>query len=657
MTFTAVATALFVLALLVVQLAAVGYYLRHWGLRQARTATLLAHEGLYFKRYVPPALRPRYDQQRTEETRRRTMRARTLKAAMVTTLGGGIVAIIALAAGAAWPHLRWVDLTAPEIAALDYTAHGWVREPERTLPEMDEFVHLLRARGVVLAGLPDSQSAPGGLAAIAAAQWQSFFSRHRIPVRQCRTFSLERCGASEITVVLPGHWDRASIERLLAARASLLLYGPPLQTMRESQTFELHGLRFAPQQFSALPQLALAGDETLTLGFDAGLVLPIEPSFRGYVAASADPQAVAIDVSRYIGGDLQTRLYAQRVGGGRFVWMDFSPNAADHYEMLEERYLNALVAAVFRYLTKREYTAWATWPGGRRFAGMLSVDAEDMFARVGAIAKLAREQQVPITWFVLSNEAQRHRRLLRQLAAVGEVACHGDSHASFPLGSARSQVVRIARCRKALAEVAQVNVIAFRPPYEDYNDATVDAVANNGMSYYFAEAGGDRAVPVMVRSRATGKTLVSLPRIGSDDFELWGARRLDVRGSIEQADHEFRWARTLGGLLIFDFHTQFVNTERLQVIGHYAQRFKREDVHLATADRTARWWRLRDRLIRGEAIPAADACEYRPILLRVDRNGELVRLTTPSAIRAALPEHAMARRDGWRAAGRLCGRR
>jgi peptidoglycan/xylan/chitin deacetylase (PgdA/CDA1 family) len=400
----------------------------------------------------------------------------------------------------------------------------------------------------------------------------------------------------------------------------------------------------------------LAGDETLTLGFDAGLVLPIEPSFNGYVALSAQPQAVALHVTRYIGGDLQTRLYAQRVGEGRFVWMDFSPDAADHYEMLEGRFLDALVAAVFRYLARRDYTAWATWPDGRRFAGVLSVDAEDRFERVGAIAQLARDQHVPITWFVLSNEAQRHRGLLPQLSAVGEIACHGDVHTSFPLGSAASQVVRIARCRKALAEVAHVDVAAFRPPYEEYNDATVDAVANNGMSYYFAESGGDRAVPRIVRSRETDKTLVSLPRIGSDDFEMWEARGLDVQGSIAQADHEFRWAHTLGGLLVFDFHTQLVNSERLQVVAHYARRFRGADVHQATAGSIASWWRLRERLTSDDAIPASDVCEHRPVLLRVDEQGELVRLTTFTAIHAALPEHAMTLSDGWRTAERLCGR-
>src|SRR5690606_18727376 len=147
----------------------------------------------------------------------------------------------------------------------------------------------------------------------------------------------------------------------------------------------------------------------------------------------------------------RTRMFAQRVGSGRFEWMDFSPNPGDHDPMLDARQLDALAASASRYLLAREYAAWATWAVARRFAGLLSVDAEDKFAQARAIALLAHEEGVPITWFALSNEAQRHPTLLRELTATGELACHGDSHASFALVSARSQVVRIARCRKALA--------------------------------------------------------------------------------------------------------------------------------------------------------------------------------------------------------------
>ena len=288
---------------------------------------------------------------------------------------------------------------------------------------------------------------------------------------------------------------------------------------------------------------------------------------------------------------------------------------------------------------------------------MLSVDAEDRFECVSMIADVAREENAPITWFVLSNEAQRHRNLLRELAEVGEIACHGDSHAAFPLVSAKMQVARIARCRKALGEITNANVLAFRPPYEDYNDATVDAVANNGMDHYMAAAGVGRGVPWIERSRTTGKTLVSLPRIGSDDFELWDARRLDVQATLEQANHEFAWAGTLGALLVFDFHTQFMTRERMHVVRHYAKRFKRPDVYLATAQDLADWWRLRDRLIRGESISAMEGCRFMPVLLRRDRDGQLRSLEAPRAIAAALPRHGIAGDPRWLEQERFCPQR
>lgn len=611
--------------------ASIVYYVRHWTQRQRRLAGTAITEGVFFKRYLPPPLRTRYDTERQAEAQRLQRRINTLRRAVALIASGGLLAVILLAVLTHWHRVTWIDLTEDEVAALNYTEHLWVRQVDEKLPRLNALLPLLRERGVALIGAEaDFRRDAGGrrsINAVAADQWKKFLNAHRVGYRSCSwQVVLDGCAEAGIHIILPGPWNLKTVERLLGRDASLLFYGPPAQSFSGLAPFELHGLRFTRKQFERPTHLALAGDQALTLGFDAGLVIAAATAFTGYAAQSAAPQAVAMDNSRFIGGELQTRLYARRAGNGRLVWMDFSPNVRDHGDTLNARHLEALNAAVFRYLLRREYSGWATWPGGRRFAGMISEDTEDKFERAQRVAKLARRLDLPMTWFILSNEAQQHRALLRELAETGEIACHGDSHASFSTSDRASQVRRLARCRKVLAEVAGAMPRAFRPPYEQHNDATIDAVANNGMTHYFAEAGGDRAVPVLQLSQTTGVTLVSLPRIGADDYELWHLQKLGYRESIEHADHELLWAETLGGLLAFDFHTQFVDDEHLRVVEHYGRRLQREEVFLATAGEIADWWRVRDNLNRRKTVAADRISRYQPVLLRVRADGSLVRV-------------------------------
>jgi len=605
------------------------YYLRHWARRHARLADCLVSEGVFFKRFLPLTLRARYDGQRQRQAKDAAQHLRMLQIRMVAIFAGGVLVVGAWVAMANWHRWMWVDLSDAEIGSLDYREHRWTREVDNRLPRLASLLPLLRTRGVVLVSAEsDTRLQLNGrpIAAVAAAQWQRFLMTHQVPFRRCLWHTvLEGCDGADVYIVLPGHWDLSVADRLLARGKDLLFYGPPDGPVSRNETVEFQGLRFAPRYVASRSHLAVVGDQLLTLGFDAGLVVGAVPSFPGFAAQSQEPQALAIDDSHEIGGELDTRWYARTRGNGRWVWMDFSPNPSDYADTPDPRHLEAVVAASFRYLLRLEYGAWATWPDGQRFAGMLSVDAEDQFERAHAVAALARRLGIRISWFILSNEAQRHRGLTRELTAVGEIACHGDSHAIFSGGDRASQIIRIARCAKVLKALTGITPQSFRPPEERHDDATVDAVANNGMSYFFAVNNSDRAVPVRVRAPDTSMMLVSLPRIGSDDYELWHTRKLGFRDSINRAEHELQWAASLGGFLAFDFHTQFVDDEHLKVVEHYAQRMQGDDAFLATAGEIADWWRVRTHLERGEPVKPAMLERYRPVRLVVHRDGVLMR--------------------------------
>lgn len=627
--------AIFLLALSIfmVTVTALMFYVRHWAARQGRRVAAPSTEGRFVKRYIPPSLRPRYDQERMARQRRPFIGRRMVGWLFNILIGGVALALVGGALGInRYKLLAPIDLTADEMAALQAVEATWARVPVAGLPEMTPRVAVLRQRGVALvASLADEVRVVDGqrITAAAAAHWQQFFVRWNIPYRMCDWSALAACMEERIGIVLPGSWQLDVLDRALDDGASLLLYGPPFSVLTAHQPLQWHGLSFEPfTDGSEQRYLALRGDQLLTLGFDAGQILQAVHAFAGYRVFSDTPQAVGISTDQMMGGIPDTRLYARTVGKGRLVWMDHAPDALNHAENIDTGMLDALNAAVFRYLLGESYSSWAMWPEGKRFAGLISEDSEDKFHYAERIVHMVKSNGFPVTWFLLSNEAQVNRALTQQMAEVGEVACHGDSHVAFPVGKLAVQTQRLARCMKVVETITGHRPRGFRPPEERFNGDTVNAVASLDMAYYFAEAGIDRMVPVLMRENGGERELVSLPRMGADDYEMWHTLRLNGEESLRLAEDQLAWGSTIGGFLPFSFHTQYMDKkENVAVVEYYGRRFQQPDCYFATAGRIADWWRVRTGLMNGEPLTRAVSTKYQPVRLSVDIQGELMRET------------------------------
>lgn len=623
------AAVLFVFVMVTAILAASVFYIRHWSQRQQRLASDLITEGNYFKRYIHPAMRENIDGQRREHVKNIHRHLRVLKLGIITIFGGvgGTVVLITVISN--WGWISWIDLSTQEMQNLNYSKHVWIRETSERLPKLNVFMPILKSRGVTIIS-DQSDTIWNGvgrdMTKIAHEQWQRYLERYGIRAHYCNWDKLSSCGEDGVYIVLPSKWDRKALDKLIKQGSNILFYGPPAQVFGQTPQIDYYGMQFKQRTATTKSLLALVGDHQLTLGFDAGTALEVDQTFPGYLVKTTDPQAIGLNYGHFLGGEMQTRLYARSIDNSRLVWMDFSPNMDDHVNSLNADYFNGVIASIFRFLLRYEYAAWAMWPDGKQFAAMLSEDTEDDYTRAKRLIDVVKEYKIPITWFILSNQAQLHRSLTRDLAQTGEIACHGDSHANFTDNDSVIQIRRVARCSKVLKDITGITPLAFRPPKEEFNDSTLDAIANNGMTHYFAEAATDRAVPSIMRAQGGDKTIVSLPRNNSDDYELWHTRKLDYQDSIATADHELYWASTIGGFFVFDFHTQFINDDHLNVIKHYAAELKRSNVFLGTSADIARWWRYRSRLVQGDKPDTNEGENFSPVLLRVKQDGNIDRV-------------------------------
>ncbi len=628
------ASLVLVLLIFAVVVTALMFYVRHWATRQPQQSQPpQLTEGRFVKRYIPPPLRDKYDLARAGQHQRSGIQRRKIAYLMNIAIGIGALFISGGALDINSDKLLLpIDLSPQEIMALPTEAASWSLISQQNLPAMESRLAQLRQRGVaVISSQLDEGRVVNGqhLTAMAKAHWHHFFDLWELPYHRCNWDNLSTCLQGRVGIIMPGMWQLDELNQALQNGASLLLYGPPVSVLSEHQTVQWNGLTFEPYTNGSRRYLALRGDQLLTLGFDAGLTLDADRAFKGYRVISDSPQAIGISASRIAGGTIDTRIYAKKIGKGRLVWMDYAPTELDQPASIDVRDLEAITAAIFRYLLGETYSGWAMWPQGKSYAGTLSQDSEDRFHYSEKVLKLVKKHEWPITWFMLSNEAQRNRRLTQQMAEVGEVACHGDSHASFPLENLHIQTQRLARCTKVLQSITGRTASGFRPPKEEFNGETITAVANMNMSYYFADAGIDRVVPEIMREDGGLRELVSLPRMVADDYELWGRLRLNGQESMRIAENQIQWVSAVGGFLPFDFHSQYMDkNEHLAVVEYYGRRFQQPDCFFGTTWQIADWWRVRNRLVKGEPLTEGIRRLYQPVQLRVDEQGKLLREET-----------------------------
>jgi peptidoglycan/xylan/chitin deacetylase (PgdA/CDA1 family) len=94
-------------------------------------------------------------------------------------------------------------------------------------------------------------------------------------------------------------------------------------------------------------------------------------------------------------------------------------------------------------------------------------------------------RQIPATFFMSGKWIARHETAVKHLLAVPsfEVGTHGNVHAHLPLHDAGFQAREIATPVTMLQSGYGHRARLFRPPYGEYNDATVEIVKSLGLQF------------------------------------------------------------------------------------------------------------------------------------------------------------------------------
>lgn len=608
------------------------FYLQHRLVRSfRRNEPTLAHptEGRYFRRFLPLDLKAPYDAkiQEFERSRKPTFKGMDYKWHALV-ISGAAFAVVSFAANHWHDFHRPIELTAAELHGLNNNRNQTVNTYQENLPKLDDYMPRLRQQSLVLltSASKDAESHSSEMSRASLEQWTKWASAQRLRVTRCSLAQWANCGSrgSRWFVVLPGQWDAAILDQMIAKNETVLLFGSPEQTVGARQSWTWRDFKFEAYNRSSNPHMILKGDSILTLGFDAGLILQVNPISNRFRMQAKSADAYAIGHEHVMSGSMDARLAAMPTREGRAVWMDFSPNLGDHPTFLNREHFQAVMASVMRFVAKDSYSAVATWPKAAPFAALATFSMDASYSRTRTARAIAQTAGLPLTWFLVSDHMQRERRLTRQLASTGEVSCAADSATPLPQGTLTDQVQRLARCRKVLNEITGRIPVGIRPPEEAFNDETFDAVLNNGMKYFFARSEFDRAVPLMRKTKGGGAQFVQLPRVSSDDDQLLSALGMSVSETGSRLKNEMSWLRQIGGLYTFTFTSRYVENEDYEtMILDAGKHLKESGAFFQTAQEIAGWWIARDALIAGQALDPGLMAKYTPKRLIVGSDGFL----------------------------------
>src|SRR5688500_4220622 len=237
----------------------------------------------------------------------------------------------------------------------------------------------------------------------------------------------------------------------------------------------------------------------------------------------------------------------------------------------------------------------AAWPGGARAAAMITQDVEQDFALAQHALDSLSSAGVPGTYFLVTDLASKHARLVRRLAAQGELGSHGDVHDSLGGHTRAAQEDRLRRSREVIAEVGKVAAAGLRPPREVMDEATLAAWARLGGDYVFGTNDSRSASPELVA--VEGDTLVLFGRVTQDDFVA--LRRAgsspDPTALAASFLTDFEKVRALGGVYSFSYHSHLLARPALvPAVAAVARGVRRaDDTWVARAADVAAWWRAR----------------------------------------------------------------
>jgi peptidoglycan/xylan/chitin deacetylase (PgdA/CDA1 family) len=210
-----------------------------------------------------------------------------------------------------------------------------------------------------------------------------------------------------------------------------------------------------------------------------------------------------------------------------------------------------------------------------------------------AVRALAK-YKLPGTAFIVGELAEADPATTQALVETMEIGSHSQRHLPLDTLSDTAQANELEHAKRVAERLAKRPVVGFRPPEERYNHATLQAWADLGGKYVFANNDLRSAAPEMIP--LLPDSLVLLGRVSEDDFEILSRDSIRNRTDmskllVSQVGESIAYR----GLYMFSYHSHLFSQKQLiPVLETLAEKLKdTPEVWTTTAGEVASWWRTR----------------------------------------------------------------
>ena len=207
----------------------------------------------------------------------------------------------------------------------------------------------------------------------------------------------------------------------------------------------------------------------------------------------------------------------------------------------------ALIIAVFGGVT--------TFAGSERKLPIYCVECEEKKVAISfdaawgnddtqQLINILDEYDAVATFFVVGAWVDKYPESVKQLSDAGhQVQNHSNTHPHMPQLSQEQMLDEINSCNNKIANITGVTPTLLRPPYGDYNNATIETVEKAGMYTIQWDVDSldwkDNATPESITKRVVGKVKPGSIVLFHNDAEHTPAALPQILKALKQDGYEF----------------------------------------------------------------------------------------------------------------------
>jgi peptidoglycan/xylan/chitin deacetylase (PgdA/CDA1 family) len=348
---------------------------------------------------------------------------------------------------------------------------------------------------------------------------------------------------------------------------------------------------------------------------DTVMALANVPGFRfeydwaGTFVLARSPYAIAANVDWLMNPfpepdsyQANTTIAARILDGSRMAWFGVQPDVIVADKEEQQVFIKKSVIALLRWVVREPVALPCHWEGCRNTATVVTADVEDRFHTGNSIGLACHKEGVKGSFFLVGSLAPNYPDAVMALAQSGEIGSHSITHKSFRKRSLEDQLAELTKWTAIMKKMGVNEVIGFRPPMEQYDEATIEAVGKAGLKFIYGNLDYDRSYPIL--RDVNGIHVYQFARIVADDYNLV------VEHGVKNAAQykagyvkEFGRIEAMGALFPFSFHTNYLALdETVDVIRGMIRHCKESNSWITTFGSIVEWLEKRQSVLTTTSI-------------------------------------------------------